>query len=273
MEEFGYMYEAVEFKNDDGMTLRGWFVPGLGDRRELGVVFCHGGGRDRRAWLRHLPIFHTQGMACLLFDLREHGISDGTMRGFTYGVKEQHDVLAAVRFMVTSRNVRRVLLCGTSVGGASVVYACAHDAQHVVGVICENPVAHPERFIADHISKVLQKASPSWFIPVCNQWVKLATLIFLWRIGLLFDRSNNAATRVQRLTVPIFVMHGDADDIVPLDHGLEVYNNAPRLLRYLWVVPGSWHCASYDKYPDEFRRKVNQFIDIVKEMEEANNNA
>ena len=83
--EFGYTYEDIEFTNNDGMTLRGWFVPGLGERRELGVVFCHGGGRDRRAWLRHVPIFHTQGIPCLLFDLREHGISDGDHRGFTYG--------------------------------------------------------------------------------------------------------------------------------------------------------------------------------------------
>lgn len=65
------------------------------------------------------------------------------MRGFHYGVREQHDVLAAVRYAV-GRGPARVVLCGTSVGGASVVYAATTDAAHIIGVICENPVAHPE---------------------------------------------------------------------------------------------------------------------------------
>ncbi len=30
--EFGYAYENVEFVNEAGMTLRGWWVPGEGDR-------------------------------------------------------------------------------------------------------------------------------------------------------------------------------------------------------------------------------------------------
>jgi hypothetical protein len=110
--EFGYEFEEVEFSNNNQQILRGWFVPGLGDQREVGVVFCHGGGRDRRAWLRHVPIFHNQGMACILFDLREHGISDGAMRGFTYGVQEQHDVLAAVQYMTAGRHIQKIILCG-----------------------------------------------------------------------------------------------------------------------------------------------------------------
>ncbi len=62
-------------------------------------------------------------MPCLLFDLREHGISDGTGKGFTYGTKEKNDVVAAASFALSRPGVCRVLLCGTSVGGASVVLA------------------------------------------------------------------------------------------------------------------------------------------------------
>jgi hypothetical protein len=37
--------------------------------------------------------------------------------------------------------------------GASVVYAAALLKDRVAGVIAENPVAHPERFISEHIEK------------------------------------------------------------------------------------------------------------------------
>ena len=37
------------------------------------VVCVHGGGRDRRAFLRHIPLFVKRGIPVLLFDFREHG--------------------------------------------------------------------------------------------------------------------------------------------------------------------------------------------------------
>ncbi len=111
----------------------------------------------------------------------------------------------------------RVLLCGTSVGGASVVYA-AHLLQQegaaVSGVICENPVAHPERFIEEHMAKILGKLSPRWFWPVCRFFLFLATNVFLLRIGLFWNRHTGSASAVVRhLRVPLLVMHGTADEV------------------------------------------------------------
>jgi hypothetical protein len=78
-----------------------------------------------------------------------------------------------------------VLLCGTSVGGASVVYASVllgDKAKNktntvllfvnllfvivyqVAGVVCENPVAHPERFISEHIEKATKHNQNSFVI-------------------------------------------------------------------------------------------------------------
>ena len=35
-----------------------------------------------------------------------------------------------------------------------------------------------------------------------------------------------------------------ADEIVPLAHGQEIYDNAPPHLRHLWVEEGAWHCLA-----------------------------
>lgn len=69
-------YEDVQFTNKAGLVLRGWYVPGAAsaDSHKLGIVCVHGGGRDRRAWLRHIPIFHNRGYDILLFDFSEHGV-------------------------------------------------------------------------------------------------------------------------------------------------------------------------------------------------------
>jgi pimeloyl-ACP methyl ester carboxylesterase len=70
-------YEDVEFTNPAGLVLRGWFVPASPKAvrtTRLGMVCVHGGGRDRRAWLRHVPMFHNRGYDVLLFDFSEHGV-------------------------------------------------------------------------------------------------------------------------------------------------------------------------------------------------------
>ncbi len=133
---------------------------------------------------------------------------------------------------------------------------CSHILQ---GVIAENPVAHPERFITEHIEKVLERASPSWFMPICRFFIFLAKNAFLWRIGIFWTRSTSCASHaVKSLTgeqrkesrfrilltknaVPILVMHGTADEIVPISHGMEIYDNAPHSLRHLWISEGAWH--------------------------------
>ena len=71
LHDFGLPFEDVEFESVCGHTLRGWFI----DRRQqqqrdgnaprskddMIVIFAHGGGRDRRAFLRHTPIVCADG--------------------------------------------------------------------------------------------------------------------------------------------------------------------------------------------------------------------
>lgn len=137
----------------------------------------------------------------------------------------------------------------------------------MIGVICENPVAHPETFIGDHVREVLAKASPQWFWPVCRVFAELCTIMFLWRIGLLTQRTTGAAShRIRSIRVPVFILHGTADEVVPLWHGKEMYDNAPENLRSMWIGEGAWHCALYDRHPDEFRHRVLEFVQQCRRM-------
>lgn len=44
-----------------------------------------------------------------------------------------------------------------------------------------------------------------------------------------------AATIKEKVNCPVLVMHGRADEVVPLSHGEKLFAAAPEPKRYLWV--------------------------------------
>ena len=164
--DFGVEFEDVEFPSSDGCTLRGWFIPAKADgvRERICIVCTHGGGRDRRAWLRHTPFLHSAGFNLLLYDSRDHGTSDGPGLGLSHGIREHEDALSASSFVARDRGISHVVFMGTSVGAASSIVAAARaqanqalvaasgtrrrccdptwhwdSMPHIAGVIAENP--------------------------------------------------------------------------------------------------------------------------------------
>ncbi|KAL6043896.1 X-linked retinitis pigmentosa GTPase regulator [Balamuthia mandrillaris] len=281
--DLGLDYDDVEFFSEkNNCTLRGWFIgaaptssvttPKAEDGASkdksatssgsLGIVFVHGGGRDRRAFLRHVPLFYKQGYGMLLFDFSEHGTSDSTTRGFSYGIREQHDVHAAVKWMKEQKGFRRIVVFGTSVGGSSVIMAAASDPDNRIdAVIAENPVACAEEFAIFHLKKMLSvyapKTSNSIFI---MPFYKLVALIFLIRIGALTKGYERPYLCVSKLSPrPLLLMHGTSDDLVPPQHSELIYANAKEP-RDLWLAKDAWHCALYDKDPVEYGVRVHAFL-------------
>jgi fermentation-respiration switch protein FrsA (DUF1100 family) len=229
-------------------------------RHEIGIVCVHGGGRDRRAFLRHVPLFHAEGYDVLLFDLSEHGVSDGHGLGFTFGLREKEDVKAAVKWMREVKRLPKVVLLGTSVGASSSIMAAAED-QTVDAVIAENPVACAEDFAIFHIKKLMENYAPNltnsiWLRP----FYTLIARTLLWRMGALFGYTRPYQLVDKISPRPILLMHGTCDDIVPFSHSQLLFERAKEP-KQLWMAKDAWHCALYDQHPDLYRLKIHQFLD------------
>jgi len=136
--ELGMHAESVEFFAEDGVGLRGWFLRASGDASAPTIVFVHGWPWNRCGNLAgQLPIpdatvdflepaqaLHAAGFHVLLFDLRNHGLSDAHPP-VTFGLHEARDLQAAVAFLRTRGDVdsQRIGLIGYSMGANTVLYA------------------------------------------------------------------------------------------------------------------------------------------------------
>ena len=114
--DYGLDYEDVSFDASDGVTIRGWLIPGDTDRVIIQShfgLFCSRAGYTREGknpllrpipndveFLRQAKYFHDAGYTVLVYDFRNHGDSDEAMDGFvTYGPEESKDLIAAVEFI------------------------------------------------------------------------------------------------------------------------------------------------------------------------------
>ena len=142
---FGLASEDVSFRSSDGVPLSGWWV--AAPEAKGTVVMVHGLNRSRIEMVRRVPFVHGEGWNALLFDLRRHGASGGTVT--TFGAKEKQDVEAAAAF-ARSRSPQPVVLWGVSLGAASAMLAASEDPS-VAGVICDSSYRSLDDTLRHHL--------------------------------------------------------------------------------------------------------------------------
>lgn len=104
----------VSFRSSDGITLRGHLWPG----GPTAIVFSHMYGTTQSIWYDLAGRLAAQGYTVLTFDFRGVGTSSGRL----VIARVYRDTLAAVRFIRT-RNPRRIVVAGASMGGSSSIIA------------------------------------------------------------------------------------------------------------------------------------------------------
>ncbi|MBT0566026.1 alpha/beta hydrolase [Williamsia sp. CHRR-6] len=130
----------VEFTSD-GVICRAWLYRPDGDTPAPVILMAHGLGGVRTMRLdAFAQRFVAAGYACLVFDYRYFGDSDGQPRQLLDIDAQLADWAAALAFARTCDGVdtRRIILWGTSFGGGHVLITAARD-QHVSAVISQCP--------------------------------------------------------------------------------------------------------------------------------------
>lgn len=241
--------EPVSFKSRDGLTLRGWFSPAPGPAK--GTIVCsHGYAGDCLPDLIYAPMFYDAGYNVLFFDYRGHGASEGKFTSLVYF--ERGDLLCALQYL-RSRGIERVGLIGFSMGGA-ITLSTAPLCPMVIGAISDSTFGELNRIIR---AVAEERGTSPAIAALLGYLVEAAASLRLHANLFAADPIRHIA---KISPCPVLIMHGQADEAVPVSEAFRLYR-AAREPKELWIVPGAHHRRIEDIARQEYRRRVIEFFD------------
>lgn len=154
------MTRDIEFKADDGITLRGWLQLPEGSGPFPLVVMTHGAGGYKEWFLPGLAgILAQAGIASLAYDHRNFGDSGGEPRCEIDSALQIRDYRTAITFATTLPDVdkARIGIFGTSFSGGHVLVVGAID-RRVKCVVAQVPfISGSQQLVAQfHPEEVVQ---------------------------------------------------------------------------------------------------------------------
>lgn len=155
------MRRDIEFRTEDGVTLRGWHYTPPGSGRVPTVVMAHGYSAVKEMYLdRFAEAFAGAGLGAVVFDNRNFGASDGEPRQEIDPWQQIRDYRDAITWASTLPEVDadHIGVWGSSYSGAHVLVVGAID-RRVKCVVSQVPLisghANARRLIrADFIAQV-----------------------------------------------------------------------------------------------------------------------
>ncbi len=202
----------VELRTEDGLALTAWFIPPLGDEhpdRHTALLYAPGNGGHRESRGGLIAEFAFRGFSSLLIDYRGYGGNPGTPSEAGLAA----DARAAADFLVSEGWApERTIYVGESLG---------------TGVVT--------RLASTHRPAGLVLRSPY------TSLYDVAKVHYGWLpIDALMKDRYELLDYLRESDVPVTVIHGRADDIVPSRLSAEVAANAGNLFEEL-ALPGSGH--------------------------------
>ena len=224
----GLPLEDVWFQSADGVQLFGWSVEAPADRPVL--LWCHGNAGNIISRLDNLKYLCRMGLSVFLFDYRGYGKSQKYNPGEN-GLYQ--DAIGAYDYLTRIRKIRpeRICIFGRSLGAA------------VAGELATQRPAS---------ALVLESSFPS--IEAVAKF-HYGGLPVHWLLGAEFRLID----RLPQLSLPKLIIHGDKDDIIPIELGRQVFEVA-KPPKDWYVIPGADHNNTYEVGGEAYFRHLGEFI-------------
>ena len=258
--------EEVRFTTPRGLKLRGCYLKGLGRRRGV-ILFGLEFGSDRWSSIQYCEKLRSAGYDVFAYEPRNQGESDrdpgyAPLQWITD--RDLDDARAAVAYLKSRSDAdsRGLGVFGISKGGCLAILLAAEDPT-VRCVVTDGAydtyltmVPYMRRWVSIYSPrKKLQKLCPDRFygdigMGGIREAAARRNVEFLW-----------VGTAARRVTVPVFMIHGEADTYIKPDMAKALFRRVRTPEKQLWLVPKAKHNQAPQIAPEEYHKRLVDFFD------------
>lgn len=216
--------QDITLATGDGARIHAWWWPN-GNRDAL--LFCHGNAGNLSHRGPEIGAIRQQlDVSVLIFDYPGYGKSDGQpSEAGCYAAAN-----AAYQWLVDTEKVdpHRLIIFGESLGGG-VAVDLAQRQPHRALVVVKTFTSAPD----------------------------VARQIYPWLpVRLLMRNRFNNLEKIKACSHPVFVAHGTDDDLIPFNHGQQLYEAASSP-KFFFPMPGIGH---NDPLPPDLFTRIPEFL-------------
>lgn len=197
-------------------------------QRKLTILFSHGNAEDLGSVI---PAFKyladVLGVNVIAYDYFGYGLSEGTPSE----AQVYMDVQAVYDYATNDLGIKpsQIIVYGRSVGSGPTTYLASQ--KQVAGVILQSPLASVFR------------------------------VVFNSRFTMYGDMFPNI-DRIGKVTAPVLIIHGTADETVPYWHGVALFEECQKPVKPLWI-DGGQHNDLEMNYKDAMISRLKEFVQFI----------
>ncbi|MCR5684670.1 MAG: lysophospholipase [Lachnospiraceae bacterium] len=214
------------------------------------AVLCHGYTSGKIVMTGYAALLNDLGFTCILYDHRGHGDNS---RGVvtTMGFLEREDLKTILDYAYERfGSDARVITYGESMGSATVLSHLEIDDRPVLTIADCGYSDLTE--LCRYLVKDVYHLPVFPIVPLAALKIKL--------VGKFDIKDVSPKLGVIKAASPILFIHGDKDTFVPTYMSKDMVKLG-KGVREIYLCPGAEHAQSAALHPDEYRKKVSEFIE------------
>jgi len=210
----------------------------LASSEDPNILFFHGNGEIVSDYDEIGPYYNKYGMNFLAVDYRGYGRSTGTPAA-TSMMADAHIVLDAVKgWLKSAGHTGPLVIMGRSLGSAAAIELVASHPDDVKGLIIE-----------------------SGFATTLPLLVRLG--VDIAGLGITEDDCFRNVRKIATITKPTLIIHGQNDEIIPLNEAGLLQAQSGARIKELQIVPGASHNTIISRTGEMYFSVIKQFVNKI----------
>ena len=213
------------------------------------AILIHGYGRDQTFANDYAEEYLKRGWNVLTPDLRGCGTSEGIY--LTMGALESQDIVLWAEKIVATDPQAKIILHGVSMGAATAMMTAALNPPHLAAVVEDCGYTSAYEMFTAQLDKIF--GLPEFPI------MPIVDIVSKIKVGVAISDAAPLKS-VDKISVPILFIHGDADKLVPYEMMSRLFNAATSSRKEQFTVAGAGHADAKRSNPAVYFDTVFKFL-------------